>query len=156
MQKTTKPKTKHAFTPNPNERKWWQPQFQLHFGTKSHGRPELGLLTLSAVVNLWKMMLCTMFWCMQILCEQQIYWMFPLFRARVDLKKNYFHLLTLASCVILALQVCVLILGYAVYIFCITDTKCVIFGVCWHRSLKGSATPDSKASTEYVVVYRIS
>ena len=46
----------------------------------------------------------------------------------------YFHLLTLVSCVILALQVCALILGYTVHIFQITDAN----GVGW---LKGSTTP---------------
>ena len=56
----------------------------------------------------------------------------------------YFHLLTLVSSVIVALQVCVLILGYAVCIFQTTvgtDAKCLMFGVGWHKSLKGSATP---------------
>ena len=35
----------------------------------------------------------------------------------------------------------VLILGYAVHIFCATDAKYVMFCVGWHKSLKGSATP---------------
>ena len=49
----------------------------------------------------------------------------------------YFHLLTLVSSVILALQVCALILGYAIRIFQITDAN----GVGWRKSLKGSTTP---------------
>ena len=53
---------------------------------------------------------------------------------------SYFHLLTFVSSVILALQVCALILGDAVRIFHTTDAKCVMFGVDWHRSPKGSAT----------------
>ena len=44
-----------------NERKWQQPQFQLHLITKSHSRWEQGLLTLSAAVHLRKMMSRTMF-----------------------------------------------------------------------------------------------
>ena len=54
-------KKKNALTPNTNERKWRQPQFQLHLVTKSHSRQELGLSTLSAAVHLQKMMPCTMF-----------------------------------------------------------------------------------------------
>ena len=46
------------------------------------------------------------------------------------------------SSVILVLQVCALILGYAVHIFRITDTKCVMFGVGRLKSLKDSATPE--------------
>ena len=38
-------------------------------------------------------------------------------------------------------SLCPLILGYAVHIFRITDTKCVMDGVCWRKSLKGSTTP---------------
>ena len=56
---------------------------------------------------------------------------------------SYFHLLTFVSSVILALQVCVLILGYVVHIIHITDAKCIMFGVSWHKSLKGSTTPAS-------------
>ena len=55
----------------------------------------------------------------------------------------YFHLLTFVSSVILALQVCVLILGYAVRIIHITPAKCIMFGVSWCKSLKGSMTPAS-------------
>ena len=58
--KTTKSKTKHASTPNANERKWRQPRLQLHLVTKSRGRRELGLPKLSAAVLPLKMM-CTMF-----------------------------------------------------------------------------------------------
>ena len=50
------------------------------------------------------------------------------------LVKNFFHLLTLVSSIILALQVYAWILGYA-------DTKYVMFGVGGHKSLKGSMTP---------------
>ena len=50
--------------------------------TQFCGRRELGLLTLSAVVHLRKMMLHTMSQSIQILCERQIYWMFPLFCAQ--------------------------------------------------------------------------
>ena len=57
--KTTKLKTKHASTPNTNERKWQQ--LQLYLVTKSHGRRELGLPTSSAAVLPLKMMQCTMF-----------------------------------------------------------------------------------------------
>ena len=42
-------------------KKWRQPWFWLHLVTKSCGRQELGLPTLSAVVHLWKMMPHTMF-----------------------------------------------------------------------------------------------
>ena len=45
--------------------------------TKSCSRWQLGLPTSSAVVHLWKTMLCTMFQSIQTLCKQQIYWTFP-------------------------------------------------------------------------------
>ena len=48
-----------------NERKWQQPQFQLHLNTKSCSRWKLGLLTSFAAAHLWKMMLCTLFWSIQ-------------------------------------------------------------------------------------------
>ena len=139
MQKTTKPK--NAFTLITNERKWWQPWFWLHLITKSCDSRELGLPTSSAAVHLRKMMQRTMFWSIQILCEWQIYLMFPLYCAQI-LSFNYFHLLTSVSSVILVLQVCALILGYAVHIFWITDTKCIMFGVGRLKSLKDSATPE--------------
>ena len=56
-----------------------------HLVNKSHGRRELGLLTSSTAVYLWEMMPHTMFWSIQIPCEQQIYWTFPLFRAQIDI-----------------------------------------------------------------------
>ena len=56
-----KSKTKHALTLNMNERKWQQPGLQLYLVTKSRGRRELGLPTLSAAVLLLKTMPCTMF-----------------------------------------------------------------------------------------------
>jgi len=68
-----KPKTKRALTPNTNERKWHQPRFQPCLVTKSHGRCELGLLTLSAAVHLRKMMLRTTFRSIQTLSERKIY-----------------------------------------------------------------------------------
>ena len=40
MQKTMKLKTKRAFTLNTNQRKWWQPSFQLHLVTKFRSRRE--------------------------------------------------------------------------------------------------------------------
>ena len=40
--KIMKPKTKCMRTVCVNERKWWQPQFQLHLVTKSRSRWELG------------------------------------------------------------------------------------------------------------------
>ena len=54
-------KKQHVSAPNTNERKWRQPQLQLHLVTKSCGRQELGLPTSSAAVLPLKMMLCTMF-----------------------------------------------------------------------------------------------
>ena len=45
-----KSRTKHASTPNTNERKRRQPQLQFHLVAESYGRWELGLLTLSAAV----------------------------------------------------------------------------------------------------------
>ena len=62
-QKTMKLKTKHALTPNTNERKWRQPLFQLYLITKSRARyrRELALPTSSIAVDLWKMMLRMMF-----------------------------------------------------------------------------------------------
>ena len=56
-----KSKTKHALTLNMNERKWQQPGLQLYLVTKSRGRRELGLPTLSAAVLPLKTMPCTMF-----------------------------------------------------------------------------------------------
>ena len=53
-------KTKHASTPNTNERKWRQPRLQLHLVTKSRGRWELGLPTSAAAVLPLKIMPCTM------------------------------------------------------------------------------------------------
>ena len=117
MRKTTKPKTKHAFTPNKNEKKWWQPWFQLHLVTKFHSRWELGLVTSSAVVHLWKMMPCTMSRSIQILYEQQCIECFHFF-VHGRLSFYYFHLVALVSSIILALQVCELILSYIVCNFC--------------------------------------
>ena len=81
---STKPKTKCAFTPNTNERKWQQLRFQPHLVTKSHIRQELGLPTSSAIVLLWKMMPCMIFHSIQTLCERHVYWMFPFFHTRTD------------------------------------------------------------------------
>ena len=73
-------------TLNTNERIWHlaEPRFELHLVTKSCGKQELGLPTSSAAVHLQKMMLCMMFQSIQTLCKQQIYWMFPVFRAWID------------------------------------------------------------------------
>ena len=56
----------------------------------SCSRWELGLLTSSAAVHLWKIMPLMMFWAIQTLCEWQIHWTFPL-------SLSYFCLLTLPS-----------------------------------------------------------
>ena len=126
---------------NMNERKWHQPWFQLCLVTKSHGRWELGLLTLSAVAQLQKMMPRTMFWSIQTLCEQQIYWTFPLFRAWI-LSFSFSRLLNLwidrelhhSGFECTNSMLCCMN-------FCITDAKYVMFSVDWHKSLKGSAIP---------------
>ena len=55
------------------ERKWRQPQLQLHLDTKFRGRRELGLPTLSAAVHPRKMMPRMMFQAMQTFCGLQIY-----------------------------------------------------------------------------------
>ena len=65
-------KTKHALTPNTNERKWRQPQLQLHLVTKSRGTQELGLPTSSAAVLPLKMMYVVPIYS-NCLCERQIY-----------------------------------------------------------------------------------
>ena len=110
-----------------NERKWHQPQFQLHLITESRGRRELGLPTLSAVVHLWKMMLGTMFQSIQTLYEWQIYWAFPLFRAQ-RLSFSYFRLRTLwIDHELHVLALCTNFRLCCTHFFCITVAKYITF-----------------------------
>ena len=69
-----------------NERKWQQPQLQLHLVTKSHSRWELGLPTSSAAVLPLKMMPCTMFWSIQTFSANGKFTeRYHIFCARIDL-----------------------------------------------------------------------
>ena len=152
----TKPKTKRAFTPNTNERKWQQPQFQLHLITKSHGRWKLGLLISSAAIHLWKMMPRMMFWSIQFFfCEWHIYWTFPLVCVFVCVcvQRQTFVLLFLSAHFIIidcqlhsnySIILALCAQGY-LYVFFVpllqtTDTKYVIFHVGWRKSLKDNTT----------------
>ena len=81
-----KSKTKHTPTPNTNERKWRQPQLQLHLVTKSHRRQELGLPTSSAAILPLKMMPCTMFQSIQTFSVNGKFTeRYHIFFARIDL-----------------------------------------------------------------------
>ena len=84
-EKTTKPKTKHASTPNTNERKWQQPQLQLLLVTKSRGKQELGLPSLSAAVHPQKMMPRSMLQSIQIFVNDKFTKCFDFFCACIDL-----------------------------------------------------------------------
>ena len=95
--------------------------------------------------HLWKIMPCTMSRSIQILYEQQRIERFHFF-VHGRLSFYYFHLVAFVSSIISALQVCALILSYAVCNFCITDAKYVMFAVGWCKYLKGSATPVNNIS----------
>ena len=109
---------------------------------KSCRRHELGLPTLSAVVHLRKMMPRTMFWSIQTLCERQIYWMFPLFRARIDflfpifiswlMNRSWVPLFWLCLCT--NSRLCCMHFSYHWHKICKSH-------IGWRKSLKGSATP---------------
>ena len=122
-------------------RTWWQPQFQLHLVTISHCRWELGLLTSSAAIDLVWCCVWLMFLSVQTFCERQIYWMFPLFGARIDILFAIFICSLFRLWVTFKLLhhfgfVSVLILGYAACTFHTTDAKYLMFHIGWCKSLK--------------------
>ena len=128
-----------------NERKWQQPQFQLHLVTKSCGRWwELGLPT-SAPVHLRKMP-CTMIQPIQTFCEQCIYWMFPLlFSPQIDFPFTIFVRSLYRSSATFkfppSFWLCALILGYAVRNFSHQWRKICDVLRQWCKPVKDSATP---------------
>ena len=129
-----------------NERKWRQPRLQLHLVTKSCGRWELGLLTLSAAVLPLKMMPCTMFWFIQTFSVNGKFTeRYHIFCAWIDL------LFTIFVCSRYRLWATIRLLHHFGFVTCVNsrlycthfpaiDAKCVMFRVSWRKSLKGSAT----------------
>ena len=125
---------------NTSERKWRQPQLQLHLITKFRGRRELGLLTSSDATY-------------DVLSYANVLWTANLLNTSTFFVHETFLLYSSARFIARELQsvysiisfgfVGALISGYAVRIFCTINAKYVTFRVGWRKSLEGSANPDN-------------
>ena len=63
----------------PNEKKWWQPHFQLHDVQSLPAENWVSQHIVCCTVHLQKRMPHTKFWSVETFCERQIHWTFALF-----------------------------------------------------------------------------
>ena len=115
------------FTLNMNERKWQQPGLQLYLVTKSRGRRELGLPTLSAAVLPLKTMPCTMFQSIQTFSVNGKFTeRYHIFYARIDL------LFTIFVCSRYRSWATIRLLHHFGFVMCINSRLyCTHFSCCW-------------------------